>query len=57
MAERKARAVEASGAEVVVTGETGCVLHMAGALEGRGSSCRSVHLAELLAGLASTPES
>jgi L-lactate dehydrogenase complex protein LldE len=56
MVERKARAVEASGAEVVVTGETGCVLHMAGALERRGSACRAVHLAELLAGLAS-PES
>jgi len=56
MAERKARAIEASGAEVVVTGDTGCVLHMAGALERRGSACRAVHLAELLAGLASTPE-
>jgi L-lactate dehydrogenase complex protein LldE len=56
MVERKARAIEASGAEVVVTGETGCVLHMAGALERRGSACRAVHLAELLAGLASTPE-
>ena len=55
MAERKARAIEASGSEVVVTGETGCVLHMAGALERRGSACRAVHLAELLAGLASTP--
>lgn len=51
MADRKARAIDASGAEVVVTGETGCVLHMAGALERRGSACRAVHLAELLAGL------
>jgi len=56
MAERKARAIEASGAQVVVTGETGCVLHMAGALERRGSACRAVHLAELLAGLAAAPE-
>ena len=52
MAERKARAIEASGAALVVTGETGCALHMAGALERRGSACRAVHLAELLAGLA-----
>jgi L-lactate dehydrogenase complex protein LldE len=52
MAERKARAIEASGAQVVVTGETGCALHMAGALDRRGSACRVVHLAELLAGLA-----
>ena len=49
MAERKAWAIEASGAEVVVTGETGCLLQMAGALEGRGSACRGMHLAELLA--------
>lgn len=53
MAERKARAIEASGAQVVVTGETGCALHMAGALERRGSACRVVHLAELLAGVTS----
>jgi L-lactate dehydrogenase complex protein LldE len=53
MAERKARAIEASGAAVVVTGETGCVLQMARALERRGSACRAVHLAELLAGQAS----
>ncbi|MFZ2359265.1 MAG: (Fe-S)-binding protein [Anaerolineae bacterium] len=57
MAERKARAIEASGADLVVTGETGCALHMAGALERRGSSCRALHLAELLAGLTSAPES
>lgn len=53
MAERKARAIEASGAQVAVTGETGCALHMAGALERRGSPCQAVHLAELLAGLVS----
>jgi L-lactate dehydrogenase complex protein LldE len=56
MAERKARAIDASKADLVVTGETGCVLHMAGVLERRGSGCRAVHLAELLAGQAATPE-
>ncbi|HNS02726.1 MAG TPA: (Fe-S)-binding protein [Anaerolineae bacterium] len=50
MANRKARAIEATEAAVVVTGETGCVLQMAGALSRRGSSCRAMHLAELLAG-------
>ena len=54
MAERKARAIEASGADLVVTGETGCALHIAGALSRRKSPCRAVHLAELLAGLAPT---
>jgi L-lactate dehydrogenase complex protein LldE len=56
MADRKARAIDASKADLVVTSETGCVLHMAGALEGRGSACRAVHLAELLAGLTAAPE-
>jgi L-lactate dehydrogenase complex protein LldE len=51
MAERKAKA---SGADLVVTGETGCLLHMAGALSKRGSACRAVHLAELLAGMNAT---
>ncbi len=49
MAERKARAIESTDAAIVVTTETGCVLQMAGALSRRGSSCRAVHLAELLA--------
>jgi len=50
MGDRKAKAIEASGADLVVTGETGCLLQMAGLLSRRGSACRSVHLAELLAG-------
>ena len=49
MGERKAKAIEASGAEVVVSGETGCVLHLADLLRRRGSTCRAVHLAEILA--------
>ncbi len=56
MADRKARAIDASKADLVVTGEAGCVLHIAGALQRRGSTCRAVHLAELLAGLPSTSE-
>ncbi len=51
MAERKAKVIEASGADVVASGEAGCVLHLAGVLARRGSACRSVHLAELLAGM------
>ena len=35
---------------VMVTGEAGCLLHMAGALGRRGSACRAIHLAELLTG-------
>lgn len=48
--DRKARDIERSGAELVVTTETGCLLQMAAALDRRKSPCRAVHLAELLAG-------
>ena len=51
VAERKARAIENSKADLVVTSETGCLLQMAGALNQRGSACRAVHLAELLASM------
>jgi L-lactate dehydrogenase complex protein LldE len=49
--ERKARAIENSKADLVVTNETGCLLQMAGALSRRGTACHAVHLAELLAGV------
>lgn len=57
VAERKARAITKSQADLVITGETGCVLHMAGALSRRGSACQAVHLAELLAGQAPSAQS
>ncbi|MEA3337444.1 MAG: (Fe-S)-binding protein [Chloroflexota bacterium] len=50
MAERKVRAIESSGADLVVTCETGCLLHIAGQLNRRDSPCQIRHLAELLAG-------
>lgn len=52
MADRKAKAIEATGADAVVTGEAGCALHLSDALKRRGSACRALHLAELLAGQA-----
>lgn len=53
IAERKARAIAKSSADLVVAVETGCVLQMNAALNRSGSACRAVHLAELLAGQAS----
>ncbi|MER2598353.1 MAG: (Fe-S)-binding protein [Caldilineales bacterium] len=50
MADRKAHAIETSNADLVVCSEPGCVLHMAEGLKRRDSTCRAVHLAELLAG-------
>lgn len=50
MAERKAKAIEGTSADIVVTSETGCWMQLHGILSRRGSTCRAVHLAELLAG-------
>ncbi len=45
MAERKAEAIEASGAAVVVAGEMGCLLNIAGKLSRRGSAIEARHAA------------
>lgn len=52
---RKLEAIEASGAEVVVGTDLGCLMHIAGGLNRRGSRIRVMHIAELLAGPASGP--
>ncbi|MCB0202831.1 MAG: (Fe-S)-binding protein [Caldilineae bacterium] len=54
MAERKAKAIEGTGADIVVTSETGCWMQLHGVLNHRNSDCRAVHLAELLAGTVET---
>lgn len=46
----KVEAVERSGAEVLLAGDLGCLLNMAGKLSRRGSSVRCYHTIELLAG-------
>lgn len=49
MMEDKVRHIEASGAEVVVVGEPGCLMNIAGGLNKVGSSVRAMHLIEVLA--------
>ncbi len=44
----KIRRIEETGAEFVVATDTSCLMHIGGALERRGSSVRTLHLAELL---------
>jgi len=56
MAERKAKAIEGSEADLVVACETGCLIQMEGMLSRRKSTCRAVHLAELLAGQAGSDQ-
>jgi L-lactate dehydrogenase complex protein LldE len=48
MLERKLDALEASGAERVVSCDLGCLLHLAGGLRRRGSALRAQHLAQVL---------
>ncbi len=50
MGRRKARHLDASGAQVVAVGDVGCMTHMNGILVRGGHRCRAVHIAELLAG-------
>jgi L-lactate dehydrogenase complex protein LldE len=52
MADDKIDQTEATGASVVVTGDTGCLMHIAGRMSRRGSNVRAVHLATFLAGAA-----
>jgi L-lactate dehydrogenase complex protein LldE len=49
MVERKARSIEATGADVVVACDAGCLMNIGGCLKRYGSPVRAVHLAELLA--------
>jgi L-lactate dehydrogenase complex protein LldE len=48
MLERKLDALQASGADRVVSCDLGCLLHIGGGLHRRGSNVRVQHLAELL---------
>ncbi len=48
----KARAVEATGAELLLGGDLGCLMNIAGKLSRGGSKVRVMHAAEVLAGMA-----
>ena len=49
MMEAKVRNIEAAGAEVVVVGEPGCLMNIAGGLAKAGSQVRPMHLIQVLA--------
>lgn len=51
MADERIRSFEASGAEVLVGGDLGCLLHLAGRLARRDARLEVRHVAELLAGM------
>jgi len=47
--EPKLRSIEATGADVLVAADAGCLMHMAGVMRRRGMKTRPMHLAQLLA--------
>lgn len=52
MVSDKARDIAATGADILLAGDMGCLLNMAGRLHREGSSIRAFHVAEALAGTA-----
>ncbi|PZU07580.1 (Fe-S)-binding protein [Sphingomonas sp.] len=53
--EEKAVAIEATGADLLLAGDLGCLMNMAGKLHRRGSPVRAFHAIELLAGMGEGP--
>lgn len=51
MAEKKVADIENTGADIVVTGDVGCLLNIEGTLHRRKSKIVALHTAELLAGV------
>ena len=47
----KAAAIERSGARLLLGGDLGCLMNMAGKLKRKGSGVRAFHAAEVLAGM------
>ncbi|HEX6869155.1 MAG TPA: (Fe-S)-binding protein [Candidatus Limnocylindrales bacterium] len=45
----KVAAIETTGAEVIASADTSCLMHLGGLLSRRGSPVRTMHLAEILA--------
>ncbi|MGI9437020.1 MAG: (Fe-S)-binding protein [Geminicoccaceae bacterium] len=55
MVSDKTRNIEASGADLLLAGDLGCLLNMAGRLKRLGSKVEARHVAEVLAGDVDTP--
>lgn len=52
---KKAQAIEASGASLLLAGDMGCLMNMAGKLKRQGSTIAVRHVAEVLAGMTDEP--
>jgi L-lactate dehydrogenase complex protein LldE len=47
--------IEASGADLLLAGDLGCLMNMAGKLKREGSAIQARHVAEVLAGMTDGP--
>ena len=55
MADDKIAQAQASGADLLLGGDLGCLLHLAGRIQRQGLPLRVLHAAEVLAGMADQP--
>jgi L-lactate dehydrogenase complex protein LldE len=55
MVSDKTADIEATGADLVLAGDLGCLMNMAGRLKRQGSRIEARHVAEVLAGELDTP--
>jgi len=55
MVSEKAADIEATGADLLLAGDLGCLLNMAGKLKRRGTKVKARHVAEVLAGMTGNP--
>ena len=53
--EKKTESIEASGATMLLAGDLGCLMNMAGKLKRQGSKVETRHVAEVLSGMLDTP--
>ena len=53
--EKKTENIDASGANMLLAGDLGCLMNMAGKLKRQGSKVEVRHVAEVLAGMTDTP--
>ena len=55
MAARKVASIDATGADLLLAGDLGCLMNLAGKMKRDGSRIRVRHVAEVLAGMADAP--
>lgn len=53
--EKKTQAIETAGADMLLAGDLGCLMNMAGKLKRQGSKVETRHIAEVLAGMTDGP--